>query len=146
MINSEIPQKTEERKLYPYQEKAINQIVEKLNQRPDDFKLLYQLPTGGGKTIIFSEIARYFNNVKNKRVLILTHRVELLEQTSARLKDINVKNFIINSDIRKIENQNDYNCFVAMVETLNNRLMEDDNFIGNIGLVIIDEAHNNSFR
>jgi superfamily II DNA or RNA helicase len=146
MINPEIPQKTEERKLYPYQEKAINQIVEKLNERPDDFKLLYQLPTGGGKTIIFSEIARYFNNVKNKRVLILTHRVELLEQTSARLKDISVKNFIINSEIRKIENQNEYNCFVAMVETLNNRLLEDDNFIGNIGLVIIDEAHNNSFR
>ena len=33
-----------------------------------------------------------------------------------------------------------------MVETLNNRLNEDENFLENIGLVIVDEAHYNSFR
>ncbi|EPB65874.1 3,4-dihydroxy-2-butanone-4-phosphate synthase [Ancylostoma ceylanicum] len=33
-----------------------------------------------------------------------------------------------------------------MVETLNNRLQEDENFVENIGLVIVDEAHYNSFR
>ncbi len=134
------------RKLYPYQEQAIHAIVNKLDQNADDFKLLYQLPTGGGKTIVFAEIARHLIQNKNKRVLILTHRVELLAQTSNRLNDISVKNFIINSEIKKIENQHDYPCFVAMVETLNNRLMEDDHFLENIGLVIVDEAHNNSFR
>ena len=33
-----------------------------------------------------------------------------------------------------------------MVETLHNRLNDDDNFIKDIGLVIVDEAHYNSFR
>ena len=33
-----------------------------------------------------------------------------------------------------------------MVETLNNRLQDDEDFIENVGLVIVDEAHNNSFR
>ena len=33
-----------------------------------------------------------------------------------------------------------------MVETLNNRLQENENFIEGIGLVIVDEAHYNSFR
>ena len=33
-----------------------------------------------------------------------------------------------------------------MVETLNNRLNENDNFIADVGLVIVDEAHYNSFR
>ena len=33
-----------------------------------------------------------------------------------------------------------------MVETLNNRLNDDENFIKNIGMVIVDEAHYNSFR
>jgi type I site-specific restriction endonuclease len=37
-------------------------------------------------------------------------------------------------------------CFVAMVETLNNRIQEDKLDIKNIGLVIVDEAHYNSFR
>ncbi|MEI8138194.1 MAG: helicase-related protein, partial [Bacteroidota bacterium] len=32
------------------------------------------------------------------------------------------------------------------VETLNNRLQENDQFLEDIGLVIVDEAHNNSFR
>ncbi|MBN4072951.1 DEAD/DEAH box helicase, partial [Crocinitomix catalasitica] len=32
------------------------------------------------------------------------------------------------------------------VETLNNRLQENATFIDNVGLVIVDEAHNNSFR
>ena len=36
-------------------------------------------------------------------------------------------------------------CFVAMVETLNNRLNEGKLDISDIGLVIIDEAHYNSF-
>ncbi len=148
MDNTEFPVEAnkEVRKLYPYQERAINEIVAKLNDSPSDFKLLYQLPTGGGKTIIFAEITQHFIKDKKKRVLILTHRVELLEQTSNRLNDISVKNFIINSDVKKVENQEQYGCFVAMVETLNNRLMEDDDFLKDIGLVIVDEAHNNSFR
>merc|ERR1711976_317939 len=39
-----------------------------------------------------------------------------------------------------------YQCFVAMVETLNNRLSDNDFQLKNVGLVIIDEAHYNSFR
>jgi len=37
-------------------------------------------------------------------------------------------------------------CFTAMVETLNNRLSDNENFIKGVGLVIVDEAHYNSFR
>lgn len=46
---------------------------------------LYTLPTGGGKTVIFSHIA---SNVaaRNKRALILVHRVELLRQTASKLR------------------------------------------------------------
>jgi superfamily II DNA or RNA helicase len=48
--------------------------------------------------------------------------------------------------VKNLDDQEDYSCFIAMVETLNNRLNEDENFIKNIGLVIVDEAHYNSFR
>ncbi|HAT48198.1 MAG TPA: DEAD/DEAH box helicase, partial [Flavobacteriales bacterium] len=37
-------------------------------------------------------------------------------------------------------------CFVAMVETLNNRLNDERIGFDDLGLVVVDEAHYNSFR
>jgi len=136
----------EAKKLYPFQEKAVNQIIDDLKENGSNYNLLYQLPTGGGKTVIFSEIAKKYITYSGKKVLILTHRIELSVQTSKQLSAIGVGNKIINSDVKTLPDQSDYPCFIAMVETLNNRLNEDDNFIADIGLVIVDEAHNNSFR
>ncbi len=78
--------------------------------------------------------------------MILTHRIELSVQTSKQLNAIGVNNKVINSEVKDIPDQDEYNCFIAMVETLNNRLNDDENFIKNVGLVIVDEAHYNSFR
>ena len=136
----------ERKKLYPFQEKTVNQIIKELEEQGNDFNLLFQLPTGGGKTVIFSEIAKLYIEKWKKKVLILTHRIELSVQTSKQLSAIGISNKIINSDVKTLEDQNEYNCFIAMVETLNNRLQDDENFIEGIGLVIVDEAHYNSFR
>jgi len=62
------------------------------------------------------------------------------------LKGFDVKNKIINSNIKDLPDQDEYSCFVAMVETLKNRLNDEKLMIDNVGLVIIDEAHYNSFR
>lgn len=136
----------ERKKLYPFQEETVSQIISELKENGPDFNLLYQLPTGGGKTVIFSEITKQYIEHWNKKVLILTHRIELSIQTSKQLSAINVSNKIINSEVKTLEDQNEYNCFIAMVETLNNRLQDDENFVKQIGLVIVDEAHYNSFR
>ena len=77
---------------------------------------------------------------------MLTHRIELSMQTSKMLTGFGVKNKIINSGVKELQDQDEYMCFVAMVETLNNRLQEEKVEIKDIGLVIIDEAHYNSFR
>ncbi len=134
------------KQLYPYQQSAINHIIGKLNDEEDGFNLLYQLPTGGGKTVIFSEIAKRFIEEKKKKVLILTHRIELCAQTSRMLSDFDVSNMIIDSKVKHIPFDEEYVSFVAMVETLNNRLRDNETNVDNIGLVIIDEAHYNSFR
>lgn len=136
----------ESKKLYPFQEKTVTQIIAELKENGKDFNLLYQLPTGGGKTVIFSEITRQYIENWEKKVLILTHRIELSVQTSKQLNAIGVTNKIINSEVKTLDDQGDYNCFIAMVETLNNRLQDDENFVKQIGLVIVDEAHYNSFR
>ncbi len=135
-----------EKRLYDYQINDLNRIFDVMNASADDYNLLYQLPTGGGKTVIFSEIVRRYIKEKNQKVVILTHRIELCKQTSNVLSGFNVKNKIINSKVKTLPDQDEYQCFVAMVETLNNRLSEQEFELKNIGLVIIDEAHYNSFR
>ncbi|WP_412984958.1 DEAD/DEAH box helicase [Pontimicrobium sp. IMCC45349] len=144
LSTSELEERKTGKDLYSYQKGAINKIFECFDNAPDDYHLLYQLPTGGGKTVIFSEIVRQYLKNHNKRVLVMTHRIELCKQTSTMLTEFGVMNKVVDSKA-KLDDQNDYQCFVAMVETLNNRLKDDKLDISDIGLVIIDEAHYNSF-
>ncbi|HEX8517827.1 MAG TPA: DEAD/DEAH box helicase [Bacteroidia bacterium] len=146
MESIDIEEKKIGKKLYDYQQEAINKIFERLNDHTEKFNLLYQLPTGGGKTVIFSEIAKRYIRETGKKVLILTHRIELCAQTSDMLNEFGVENKIIDSKVKTLPDQEDYMCFVAMVETLNNRLQDEKLEVDNVGLVIIDEAHFNSFK
>lgn len=132
--------------LYGYQKDAIQQILEKFDEKGDGLNLLFQLPTGGGKTVIFSELAKQYILASGKKVLILTHRIELLGQTSNMLSDIGVTNKVINAKVKDLDDGEDHWCYVAMVETLNNRINEEAMEFENLGLVIVDEAHYNSFR
>lgn len=132
--------------LYPFQEESVNSILSEISTNGQDFNLLFQLPTGGGKTVIFSEITKRYIKEFNRKVLILTHRIELSVQTSRQLEAIGVENKVINSEVKDIPDQDEFQCFIAMVETLNNRLNDNENFIEGVGLVIVDEAHYNSFR
>ena len=147
MSQKDLILETEEKKeLYGYQKSDIDRIFERLDNASHNYHLLYQLPTGGGKTVIFSEIVRRYLATHNKKVVVLTHRIELCKQTSKMLKGFDVKNKIINSKIKELPDQDEYSCCVAMVETLKNRLNDEKLLIDNVGLVIIDEAHYNSFR
>ena len=135
---------TSGKELYNYQKDAITEIFQRFDNAGDDYHLLYQLPTGGGKTVIFSEIVRRYISKYKKKVLVLTHRIELSKQTSNMLSEFGVENKIINSTAQ-LDDQDKYDCFVAMVETLKNRLNDEKLDISDIGLVIVDEAHYNSF-
>lgn len=147
MHQKELEVEIEERKeLYSYQKGDIDAIFERLDNAAPNYHLLYQLPTGGGKTVIFSEIVRRYLSHHDKKVVVLTHRIELCKQTSKMLNGFDVTNKIINSKVKELPDQNDYSCFVAMVETLKNRINDEKLHLDNIGLVIIDEAHYNSFR
>ena len=134
------------KKLYDYQQKDLDHIFERFENCPPDYKLLYQLPTGGGKTVVFSEITRKYIQNKNKKVLILTHRIELCLQTSKMLEEFGVSNLVIDSKVKEVQSDDKHMCYVAMVETLNNRLQDKVVNFKDLGLIIIDEAHYNSFR
>ena len=144
MKETKISEANTGKELYGYQKDALEEIFKRFETAPEDYHLLYQLPTGGGKTVIFSEITRRYLKTFKKKVLVLTHRIELSKQTSKMLKEFGVTNKTVNSTA-KLDDQHEFDCFVAMVETLNNRLNDDKFDISDIGLVIVDEAHYNSF-
>ena len=142
----EVQKEVRRKQLYDYQQNDLNRIFSCLEELPGNTNLLYQLPTGGGKTVVFSEITRRYIEQTGKKVVVLTHRIELSRQTSRMLDNFGVYNKIINSEVKEVRDEEGFQCYVAMVETLNNRLQEEKVCIENIGLVIIDEAHYNSFR
>ena len=94
--------------------------------------MLLTLPTGAGKTVIFSQITK-LAKLKGAKVLILVHRKELIDQAGDKLTKANVKYGIIASGHKETKN----NVQVASVQTLINRLKNPDQF----DLIIIDEAH-----
>ena len=142
-ITSGIPDK---KALYAYQLGDINTLIDKIENNPKGHRLLYQLPTGGGKTVIFSEIAARFIAKYNQKVVVLTHRTELCQQTSRTLKNRGINTMAINSAVKRVTRNDKYDCYVAMVETLKNRIRDNKINTDAVGLVIIDEAHHNSFQ
>ncbi len=69
--------------LRPYQAEAVTAVLREWDE--GHRKTLLVLPTGGGKTICFSAIAKE-QVEKGQRVLIMAHRGELLSQASDKLK------------------------------------------------------------
>lgn len=123
-------------KPYPHQEKSIAEILDKLQTYR---KILYQLPTGGGKTYVFSFITKHWVENHNERVLILCHRTELIEQTFHSLNRIGVTCELVTSKVKSLKHNSQ--VYIAMIETANRRLEKNPNFFKNVGLIINDECH-----
>ena len=100
-------------------------------------KVLMQSPTGSGKTVTFVHIIA--NAIaKGKKVLILAHRKELIEQAWRTLKKADIVAGIVMAGIG--ENLN-LSVQVASVQTLVRRL---DRPLPDFDLIVIDEAHHTS--
>lgn len=123
-------------KPYPDQQKSIDEIFKEFKTKK---RILYQLSTGGGKTAIFSFTAKRFIRQEKKRVLVLAHRDELITQTLETLRTIGVTCESVIASKKKLQHNSD--CYVAMIQTIKNRLKNNEEFVENIGLIIVDEAH-----
>lgn len=71
-------------KLRDYQAEIINKIQNSM--LTGHRRIIVQSPPRTGKTVVMSEIARRAT-VKNRRVLFLIHRKEVLEQANATFKE-----------------------------------------------------------
>lgn len=123
--------------LRPYQVEGERKIREAFAA---GFKApIFVLPTGGGKTVTFASIAHSAQR-RGKRVLILCHRVELVDQIVVALAEFDVTPDIIASGYgRTGGKRRATNCAVAVasVQTLVRRLES----YSCPTLIIIDECH-----
>lgn len=118
--------------LRPYQQT----LVREWEQDPGQPTLI-QLPTGGGKTVIFSTIIQAAAN-RGQRCLVLVHRRELVRQAQATLLKAGVFAATVVSGIRT-----PWRCpvLVGMVQTVSRRLTQMAAAGWQPDLIIIDEAH-----
>lgn len=116
--------------LRPYQQKLISDIFS--HWKNGRKRVLMQLPTGGGKTILFNHIAALAEK-KGHRVLIVADRRELIMQAWNRLFQASgIHAGIIMSGVTPAYH---LPVQIASVQTLNRRSFPPD-----INLVIIDEC------
>jgi DNA repair protein RadD len=117
--------------LRPYQEADVARL--RAAFAAGTSRLCYQLPTGGGKTVVFIYILAAAA-AKDSRVLVLAHRTEIIEQIVAALTLSGIPHGIIAAGCDETPAAP---VQVASVFTLARRLGS----IGAFDLVIIDECH-----
>ncbi len=97
-------------------------------------KQLIVCPTGGGKTVIFAELAR---RIQPKRTLVLAHREELINQAVEKI--FKTTGLVAEVEMADMRASPFAPVIVASIQTMMNRLPKyaPDHF----GLLIPDEAH-----
>lgn len=129
-----------EHTLFPYQERDMNNVI---NAFQNVRKLCFHGQTSYGKTYSFCTVAKWFVEQHKQRVLILCHKEELITQSAQTCIRLGLSVEIVYSDVKRYHHRAD--VYIAMEMTLHNRLKANPRFLNNVGLVVIDEAHDGHF-
>ena len=130
----------EDSSLRPYQQKAKKEIFEAWDEVDN---VMFQMPTGTGKTRLFTSIIRDINEYSIRikeavKILIVAHRTELIDQIDESLNKYSVPHNVIAGGRQKNYR---YPVNVASIQTLThpNNLAEAKRL--KVQFIIIDEAH-----
>ena len=123
-------------KLRPYQQPLYDDIMAAL-QRYD--RVLCQAETGYGKSVVIGHLA---NNLPG-RTLVLTHRIELLNQNSEWINDLG----ILTAKVKKNEPLKLNQRVISMAQTAVARFAKyGADYVGDFDNVIVDEVHMDYFK
>ena len=124
--------------LRPYQEVAVSDASAALDKHNNTIVVA---PTGAGKTIMMSALIGK-RHKKGKRVLVLQHRDELVEQNSIKFNKVNpyITTSIVNGTIKHWDGE----AVFSMVQTMSRdaNLRHRPKF----DMVVIDESHHAAAR
>jgi superfamily II DNA or RNA helicase len=137
-----LPVTENKKQLRPYQVNSIDRVALMLKEGKK--RVIFQLATGGGKTVTFAGLINRYLSKQDKKVLVLVHREELLKQARRTLFNwYDIAAAPVTAGIKYLP---DVPVYVAMVETANNRIRKNPSYFKNIGLVIVDECHIGNFK
>lgn len=117
-------------KLRPYQQEAVDATL--IHFRKSDESAVIVLPTGAGKSLVIAELAR----LARRKILVLTHVKELIEQNHAKYESYGLTGGIFSAGLKRRENR--HQVTFASVQSVSANL---DQFRDEYSLVIIDECH-----
>lgn len=116
--------------LRPYQQEAVDATLNHF--RHSDESAVIVLPTGAGKSLVIAELAR----LARRKILVLTHVKELVEQNHAKYESYGLRGGIFSAGLKRKENH--HQVTFASVQSVSANLEE---FRDEYSLVIIDECH-----
>ncbi len=130
----------EDTSLRPYQQKAKKEIFESWDEVDN---VMFQMPTGTGKTRLFTSIISDINKYSIKRreavkILIIAHRTELIDQIDESLTKYHVAHNVIAGGR---ERNYKYPVSVASIQTITNQRNLKEAIKLKVQFIIIDEAH-----
>lgn len=116
--------------LRPYQQEAVDATLKHFRQSDDSAVIV--LPTGAGKSLVIAELAR----LARRKILVVTHVKELVEQNHAKYQSYGVQGGIFSAGLKRKENR--HQVTFASVQSVAANL---EQFKDEYSLIIIDECH-----
>ena len=121
--------------LRSYQREAIAAVLEA--RRAGVRRMVVCLPTGAGKTVIFSHLAE----LARRQVLVLAHREELLSQAREKLQQALRGTAVVALERGAERGASDAKVLVCSIRSLHEQRLAEVIRARNVGLVIYDECH-----
>ncbi|WP_163933328.1 DEAD/DEAH box helicase [Paraferrimonas sp. SM1919] len=117
-------------KLRPYQQQSVEAVINHFRTSNDAAVIV--LPTGAGKSIVIAELAR----IARKKVLVLTHVKELVEQNAQKISLLGTQMSIYAAGLNTKDTKNK-----VVVASIQSAARAPTRFSEDYSLVIIDECH-----
>ena len=116
--------------LRDYQQEAVSAVLKHFRKTNESAVIV--LPTGSGKSLVIAELAR----LAKRKILVLTHVKELVEQNHQKFESYGVNAGIYSAGLKLKETQHQV-TFASIQSAARN--LED--FSESYSLIIIDECH-----
>ena len=117
--------------LRPYQKQAVSSVIHHFRKSSDPAVIV--LPTGAGKSLVISELAR----LARGRVLVLAHVKELVEQNHEKYENYNLKASIFSAGLGRKETSEQ--VVFGSVQSVSRNLSSFND--ASFTLLVIDECH-----
>lgn len=121
--------------LRPYQREAIARVI--AARRDGVKRMVVCLPTGAGKTVIFSELAR----IAKRPVLVIAHRRELVQQARDKVARALGDGAVVAIEQGSETAHDDARVVVASIRSLREERLARVMAARRFGLVVYDECH-----